>query len=305
MRQTILLPLPGNESLAQSLALQMNAELGDLELRHFPDGETYLRIHSELLERDVILVATLDHPDEKLFPLLLAAGTARELGARSVGLIAPYLAYMRQDQRFMPGEAISSVYFARCLSGAIDWLVTADPHLHRRQSLDEIYTVPSRVIHAAPTIAAWIRQSVTSPLLIGPDAESEQWVAAVARAADAPYVILQKTRHGDHDVEVSVPDVAHWLACTPVLMDDIISTAHTMLETVAHLRKTQLAAPVCIGVHAVFAGDAYQQLLGSGVARVLSCNTIPHVSNAIDLTGLLADGARCLLSEQSATDFLT
>lgn len=283
------------QSLAQALAQQLNADIGELTLRRFPDGETYVRIESELDGRVVILLATLDQPDDKLFPLLLVAGTARELGATSVGLIAPYLAYMRQDQRFLPGEAISSIYFARSLSHAVDWLVTADPHLHRRHSLDEIYSIPSRVVHAALPIAAWIQASVNSPLLIGPDAESEQWVAAVAHAAGAPYVILQKIRHGDHDVEISVPEVERWRACTPVLVDDIISTAHTMMETVAHLHKAQLAAPVCIGVHAVFAGDAYEKLLASNVACVLTCHTIPHVSNAIDLSDLLAEAALALI----------
>ncbi len=297
----LIFALPGNEVLAQTLAQQLDADLGQLSMRRFPDGETYLRIESELNElseltgRCVILAVTLERPDEKLLPLLLLAGTARELGAASVGLVAPYLAYMRQDQRFLPGEAVSSVYFSRCLSGVVDWLVTADPHLHRRSSLDEIYTIPSRVVHAAPLVAAWIREFVAAPLLVGPDAESEQWVAAVANAAGAPYVVLQKIRHGDQQVEVSVPDVARWQACTPVLVDDIISTARTMIETVGHLRRAGLAAPVCIGVHAVFAGDAYQTLLNAGVARVITCNSIVHASNAIDLGGLLAAGVRTML----------
>lgn len=294
----LLFAFPGNEALAQRLAQQLAAELGRLTLRRFPDGETYLRIESEvsaLAGRTVILLATLDRPDDKLLPLLFLAGTARELGAASVGLVAPYLAYMRQDTRFLPGEAVSSVYFARCLSGALDWLVTVDPHLHRRSCLDEIYSIPSYVAHAAPAIAGWIRQFVAAPLLVGPDAESAQWVAAVASAAGAPHVVLQKIRRGDHEVEVSVPEVARWQACTPVLVDDIISTGHTMLETLAHLRRAGLAAPVCIGVHAVFAGDAYQKLLAAGAARVLTCNSIFHASNAIELSALLAAGVRTLL----------
>lgn len=304
----ILFALPGDEALAQALAQQLDAEIGRLSLRRFPDGETYLRIQSglsepsepkepkELTGRSVILLATLDRPDEKLLPLLFLAGTARELGAASVGLVAPYLAYMRQDQRFLPGEAVSSVIFARLLSDAVDWLVTVDPHLHRYHSLDQIYSIPSRVVHAAPAIAGWIRQFVAEPLLVGPDAESEQWVSAVANAAGAPYIVLQKIRRGDQEVEVSIPELARWQACTPVLVDDIISTARTMLETVGHLRRVGLAPPVCIGVHAIFAGDAYEALSAAGSARVLSCNTIAHASNVIDLSALLAAGVRKMLA---------
>ena len=75
---------------------------------------------------------------------------------------------------------------------------------------------------------------------------------------------------------------------TPVLVDDIISTAHTMIETVQHLRVAGMAPPVCIGVHPVFAGTAYDDLVAAGAAEVISCNTIQHPSNRIDVAGMLA-----------------
>ena len=296
----VLLALAGNETLAQALAPRLDAELGRCTLRRFPDGESYLRIETELAGRTVIIAATLDRPDDKLLPLLFAAGTAKELGAARVGLVAPYLAYMRQDRRFQSGEALTSAHFARLLSVSVDWLVTVDPHLHRRSSLGEIYSIPTSVMHAAALVSDWIRQNVATPLVVGPDAESEQWVTAVANAAGAPYVILQKVRRGDREVEVSVPDVERWRARTPVLVDDIISTARTMIETAGHLRRAGLLAPVCIGVHAVFAGDGYEALRAAGAARIVTCNTIMHTSNAIDVGDLLATGVRSLLTSSLA-----
>jgi ribose-phosphate pyrophosphokinase len=296
----LLLVFPGNTLLASTLASRLGAEIGGMTLRHFPDGESYVRIDAPVTGRDVILLCTLDRPDDKLLPLLFAAGTAKEFGAARVGLVAPYLAYMRQDQRFQPGEAVTSVHFARLLSASVDWLVTVDPHLHRRSRLGEIYSIPARVVHAAPLVSAWIRQHVAAPVLIGPDSESEQWVAAVAGAAGAPYVVLQKIRRGDREVEVSVPDVERWRARTPVLVDDIISTARTMIATVGHLRRAQFAPPVCIGVHAVFAGDAHAELLAAGAARVVTGNTIAHESNAIDVSDILAEAVRELVSARPA-----
>ena len=295
----VLLALAGNETLAQALAQRLDAELGRCTLRRFPDGESYLRIETALAGRTVIVAATLDRPDDKLLPLLFTAGTAKQLGAERVGLVAPYLAYMRQDRRFQSGEALTSAHFARLLSASVDWLVTVDPHLHRRSSLGEIYSIPTSVMHAALLVSDWIRQNVAAPLVVGPDAESEQWVTAVANAAGAPYVILQKIRRGDREVEVSVPDVERWRARTPVLVDDIISTARTMIETAGHLHHAGLAPPVCIGVHAVFAADAYEALR-AGAARVVTCNTILHTSNAIDVSDLLAGGVRTMLASPLA-----
>lgn len=288
----VVLPLPGNEQLAKDLAANLPAELGSVQVRRFPDGETYLRLETPVAGRQVVLACTLDRPDERILSLVFAAGTARDLDAAQVGLVCPYLGYMRQDHRFRPGEAVSSAIFARVLNPWIDWIVTVDPHLHRRQSLAEIYTAPATVLHAAPAISGWICEHVPSPVLIGPDSESEQWVAAVARAAGAPYVVLEKLRRGDRDVAVSVPKVERWRNFTPVLVDDIISTGRTMIETIGHLKRAGLAAPVCVGVHAVFADTAYRDLQAAGAGRIVTSNSIPHPSNAIDLAPMLASAAR-------------
>lgn len=292
MTSTLLTPLPGNESLAAGLAKTLNAEVGTVAIRRFPDGETYLRYETPVSGRSLVLVCPLDRPDDKFLPLAFAAAAARDLGATRVGLVAPYLAYMRQDRRFQPGEAVTSGYFAKLLSSQIDWLVTVDPHLHRRGSLAEIYSVPTQVMHAAPLISDWIRHEVRMPLLIGPDSESEQWVAAVARDADAPHVILEKTRHGDRDVDVAVPDVARWRDHTPVLVDDILSTGRTMIETISHLRRQGMRPPVCVAVHGIFAGDAFEALMATGAGKVVTTNTISHPTNAIDVTRLVAEGLR-------------
>jgi ribose-phosphate pyrophosphokinase len=291
----LLFTLPGNERLASLLAPLIGAESGKAVLRRFPDGETYWRYETPVAGRSVALLCTLDRPDDKALPLLFAAAAARDLKAARVGLIAPYLAYMRQDHRFQPGEAITSGTFAKIVSGEIDWLVTVDPHLHRRSSLDEIYSVPSRALHAAPLIAQWIGDNIEKPLLIGPDRESEQWVAAVARGAEAPHIVLRKVRRGDRQVEVSVPDLAPWRERTPVLVDDIISTGQTMIVTVKHLKNTGLPPPVCIGVHGIFAGNALEELTQAGAARVVTTNTIAHASNGIDISGLLAEAVRALV----------
>ena len=294
MTRPLLIPLPGNDHMVDGLAKAIGADVGRVAVRRFPDGETYLRYETPIAGRSLVLLCTLDRPDDKFLPLVFAAAAARDLGASRVGLVAPYLAYMRQDRRFQPGEAITSTYFAKLLSGQIDWLATVDPHLHRRSSLAEIYSIPTQVLHASPLISVWIRNQVKMPLLIGPDSESEQWVAAVARDAGAPHVVLHKVRHGDRDVEVSVPDVARWHDHTPVLVDDIVSTGRTMIETIGHLKREGMQPPVCIGVHGIFAGAAFSQLMAAGADKVVTTNAVPHETNAIDVTALLAQGVRAI-----------
>jgi len=283
----LLVSMPGNERLTDDLAATLRYELGHLEIRAFPDGETYLRFLTNPKSRSLAIVCTLSQPNEKLLPLIFSAATARELGASKIGLVAPYLAYMRQDRRFKPGEAVTSRQVARLLSDAFDWLVTVDPHLHLHSSLADIYSIPTHVVHAAPLIANWIKANVTDPLIIGPDSESEQWVAAVASDVGAPYSVLEKVRHGDRDVEIRLNDLEQWKGRRPVLVDDIISTGRTMIEAVRLLSSQEWPSPVCVAVHGLFADDADSLLHRLG-ARVVTTNSVPHATNAIDIGKALA-----------------
>jgi ribose-phosphate pyrophosphokinase len=292
MSAPLVVALPGNENLAGSLAKGLDGDVASTEFRKFPDGESYVRLDTPTGGRSVVFVCTLDRPDEKVLPLLFAAATAREMGASKVGLVAPYLCYLRQDKRFKPGEAVTSALFARILSSAFDWLVTIDPHLHRVSTLDEIYTTRTQTIHAAPLIAGWIARHVPRALLIGPDAESEQWVAEIARSSGAPYVVLEKVRYDDRKVDITIPDLRRWRDRTPVLVDDIISSAQTMAKTLFHLQRLEAKPAVCIGVHAVFSPGAFETLQTASPAQIVTTNTILHPTNAIDVSELLTNAVR-------------
>ncbi len=285
----ILFALPGNEEFTEKLVMHLNVEKGVSVIRQFPDGETYVQIQSDVKNKLVILVCTLHQPDNKLLPLYFLSKTAKDLGAESICLVAPYLAYMRQGKRFTPGEGITSKYFGKLFSVFAESLITVDPHLHRKKSLNEVYNIPNRVVHSAKLISEWIRMNIKNPVLIGPDSESKQWVSKVAKDAGAPFIVLEKTRPEDKKLLISPLQADEYKNHTPVLIDDIISTVGTMIETTVQLKNGGMNAPVCIGIHAVFAEKAYQDLLNAGVADIITCNTIPHKSNRIDISKNIAE----------------
>jgi ribose-phosphate pyrophosphokinase len=286
--RVLVLSLPGMERLSARLAAALGAPMGTLVVHRFPDGECRVRIDQAVRDKVVVIVARLDHPEDKLLPLLFGAETARDLGADSVGLVAPYLAYMRQDRRFHAGEGISARYFAGILDRTADWLVTVDPHLHRIRKLEELLTIPAQSVHAAPLMADWVRVHIEKPMLIGPDSESMQWVRALATLLEVPHAVLSKRRSDDRTVELRLPDLSACVGHQPVLVDDIIASGGTMLEATRLLRRAGWPPPACLAVHAVFAGNAYEALQAAGVTSIATCNTIPHLTNAIDVSELLA-----------------
>ncbi|MBV8759213.1 MAG: ribose-phosphate diphosphokinase [Deltaproteobacteria bacterium] len=294
---TVVLSIPGNEDHATKLGARLATAVITPEVRWFPDGEIYVRIAEDLRGHDAVIVGSLyPAPAEKFLMASFLAATVRDLGAQRVGLVAPYLAFMRQDVQFKPGEGVTSKYFGALVSGAVDWMVTVDPHLHRRAALEEIYTIPTRIAHSASEIAKWVAAEVERPVLVGPDAESVQWVRAVAEACGAPYVILEKTRRGDRDVSITAPQREAIEGKTPVLIDDIVSTGKTMVEATRQLVAAGSSPPMCIAIHAVFADDVHAELTAAGAAGIVTCNTIVHPSNRICVADPIADAAKQLLA---------
>ncbi len=286
----IVFALPGNEELAKKIAAHLNCSLGSFAYHRFPDEESYIRLESDVSGKEVILACTLDRPDTKFLQLYFLSEIIRDAGADKITLVSPYLSYMRQDKKFNPGECITSEHFANLLSSFVDELITVDPHLHRINSLESIYPIPTKVFHSSAHISKWIKENVEHPVLIGPDMESKQWVGEVAKEAGAPYTVLSKIRTGDKKVKVSIPQIHKYISkYTPVIVDDIISTAATMIRTIEHLQEEGSIPPVCIGIHAVFSGMAYNDLQKSGPSKIITCNTIPHISNGIDLNSGIAN----------------
>jgi ribose-phosphate pyrophosphokinase len=279
--------MPGNEELADALAVQTGSEAGAVEVRRFPDGESYVRIHRPAAEKS-FLVCTLAHPDEQFLPVVFAARALRTSGARSVTLVAPYLAYLRQDRQFSEGEAVSSRIFSELVSREFNALVTVDPHLHRYASLGEVYSIPAIVVHSAPLVGAWIRDNVEAPVVLGPDEESAQWVEEVAGRVGCPWAVFSKERRGDRDVQLTAPAVEQYRERTPVLVDDIISSGATMTEAAKILVATGMQPPHCIAVHGLFTKQTAEEL--RGVARSLvTTDSVPNGYARLQVAPLIAE----------------
>ena len=292
MSRYLLYCLPGAGHLAAPLAHALGAEIGEIEFHKFPDGETYIRFLTPPTGRHIALVDCLDRPDPKLVPMLFAAMTAKDLGARSVGLIAPYMPYFRQDVAFNRGESISARHIGALLSAHLSWVTTIDAHLHRLSSLDDVFTIPGELAHATTPIAHWIKEHIERPMLFGPDQESEQWVAAIAKACNAPFSVFNKTRLGDKNVRIDVPEELNHGAYTPVVVDDIISSGTTLATLIRALCEAGNTRPICCAVHGIFAGDAYEKLIAAGAGKIVTTNSLPHKTNGIDLTSALASAIR-------------
>jgi ribose-phosphate pyrophosphokinase len=296
----MILSFEHDEALAGRLAAELAWPLALVQRHVFPDGETRLRL-PPCLPAHVVLLCGLQQPNAKLTELLLAAAGARELGVQRLTLVSPYLAYMRQDMAFTPGEVVSQRHLGHLLATCFDAVVTVDPHLHRIRTLDEV--LPGRrgiTLSAASLLGGHAAARVPGALLLAPDEEAGQWVRQAAAAHGLDHAVCHKQRHGDHDVDVALPD-ASVAGRAVVLLDDVASTGRTLVAA-ATGALAQGAASVDVAVtHGLFIGDAMLQITRAGVRHVWSSDCVPHESNVVSVAPLLAAALRALQGPQAGS----
>jgi ribose-phosphate pyrophosphokinase len=272
---------------AQQLAHHLGGNAIQIQRHRFPDGELKLQLPVQLDGR-VWIYRSLHQPNEKLIELLLTARSLRAKGISSLGLVCPYLAYMRQDIEFHPGEVVSQRVIGQFLAELFDTVITVDPHLHRISTLREAMDIAHPIaLSGAPMLGDWVAQRRPGAFLLGPDGESAQWVAQAAQPFGMDYAACTKVRHGDREVVIQLPDIS-LKGRQVVLLDDVASSGKT-LAVACELALNAGAISVDVAVtHALFAADALALIHAAGVNEVWSTNCIAHASNVIDMGPWLA-----------------
>jgi ribose-phosphate pyrophosphokinase len=289
MVRTIVVGCSNGVDLGRSIARRLGVPFSPLLTQRFPDGELKIKFSVPLGKRHIILVQTLHPPNEELMELVFAIHTAKELGAK-VTAVVPYMAYLRQDRRFHPGECKSNSIAAGLLSAA-DCVVTIDPHLHRVKHLKEIFHKPVITLSANSLIATFIKKHYHKEIIIGPDEESYQWANRIAEQVKAHAVVLKKKRFGSRKVSIKIKGDVDIKGKTVVIVDDIISSGHTMMETIKECRRLGAKRVICITVHGIFAEDALRKIRKLG-ATVHATNTVQNDVADIDVAGIIADSLR-------------
>lgn len=282
-----LFTFPDTEALARRVAGRLRLELRTLEVHAFPDGETLIRAEASG-PGSALLFRSLDHPNPKLVELLLAADALRRQGVRRIGLVAPYLCYMRQDRVFEPGQSLSQHTIAQLLGTYFEDVLTIEAHLHRIRALSEVFPCRASSISAAPAVADWLRTHPEPAVILGPDAESEPWVREIAERAGLEWRVAAKRRHGDRAVRIDLPPLPRDTRRV-LIVDDIGSSGATLASLAEILHQRGVTRIGAIVVHPLFEQGALARLEASGIHPVVSCDGVPHATNAIALAPLLAE----------------
>jgi ribose-phosphate pyrophosphokinase len=289
-----LLIIGGSASrpLAEKVVQELGVSISELDVRRFPDGEKYVRILDNVSGEDVAVIQSTYHkPDEYLFEYFLLAETLRDLGAKKVTAVIPYFAYARQDERFNPGEAISFETVAKLIENVgTNEIYTIDMHLHRVPDISKMFKIPAYNLSAIPLIANYVKKNfeLSKLLVIGPDEEAEQWAKAAAETLKVDYDVLEKRRLGPEKVEIK-PRRLDVKGRDVLIVDDIISTGGTILETVKVVRREGARKIIAACTHPVLVEDALTKIYEAGTDAVIGTDTIPSPVSHVSVAPIIAE----------------
>ncbi len=271
---------------AERLAKALGAPSRRIELRRFFDGEI-VPIAPVSEAKTVVVYHSLHQPAERLLRLLLVADAYRRMGIERLLLVAPYFCSLRQDMVFAPGEPLSRDVIGPLIGACFDRVVTVQAHLHRTAYLPGVIGKPATNIDIGPQLAA-LANLEAPPIVVGPDVESEAWIASAARAVGGEGLVLRKAHRPDGGLDMSLPDPARVSGRDCLILDDICSSGGTLILAAKRLYEAGARKVEAAVAHAFFDADMASRMAEAGIERVISSDSVPHPTNELILAPLLA-----------------
>jgi len=283
----LIVPGPASMDLAISLSKAAGLETVGVEFKKFPDGESYLRVVGDLRGRHAVIVNGLHPPqDEHIIQLALLADSTRGLEAREITAIIPYLAYARQDRRFLQGEPVSALTVIRMLAAAgVDRIITVN--IHSPWILDHT-PIPVINLDATGLLATYLLQAgYERPLVLSPGKKGGSMAEEAASVMEAPHDIIRSRRDPvtgevvvETDAVVRDRDVA--------IVDDMISTGTTMVKSVQLVKRMGAKRVAVLCVHGLFLGNAAERIFEAGAELLFTTDTVPNPYAIGSVAGLIA-----------------
>jgi ribose-phosphate pyrophosphokinase len=269
--------------LAEDVMARLNCTGVEASITKFDDGEVNIRLLSEVRGKDVLIIQSMcGAVNDVIMETVLVADAAYRAGAKTICLVSPYLAYMRQDRKDKKGAPISAQVIAKILSNSrIDHVVAMDLHAKQNQGffdilMDELYDGDIFMTYISDNF------DLENTVMTAPDAGAIKNVRRYAELLALPYVFVEKERLAHNKVEARnlYGDVDGKHA---IIIDDICSSGGTLIEA-AQLLKSKGATRVSAFItHGLFTNAAVERIESSEFLDALYCTD--SINNAALLKG--------------------
>jgi ribose-phosphate pyrophosphokinase len=295
-----------NRELAKRIAGHLGTSLGEVEISHFPDGETFVKIKENIRGRDVFVVQSIcKPPNENLMELLILIDAMTRASAARITAVLPFYGYGRQDRKDQPRVPITAKLVANLLVAAgANRLLTVDLHA---QQIQGFFDIPVDHLYASPIIVKYLKKlNLNSPVVVSPDTGGVKAAYAYSQMLGCGLAVVAKQRKSATEVEALtlVGDVA---GCSAIMVDDLTTTAGTLCSAADVLKKHGAKDIYGAVTHAAITDTGIERLKGSQIKELIVTDTVPMVDSrgfpvtVLSVDELLGEAIRCIHDNQSVT----
>ncbi len=263
-----------NNPLAAEIAAQLGTGLGEVSIREAPDSETLVMVKESVRGCDVYVVQPTSAPvNNNLMQLLFIVDALRRASAKRITAVIPYFGYSRQERMAHGREPISAKVVADMLQAVgVDRIILTDIHAPAMQGF---FNIPLETLSAVPLIIDYLRQQdLSDSVIVAPDVGRAKLAEQYAERLGVPLALIHKARESATTSRI-VGMIGDLRGRSPIIIDDIISTGGTIVET-AHAvlnagarQNLRLAA-----VHGLLAGSASERLNQDFIQEVILTDTV-------------------------------
>ena len=297
-----------SQDLAASVARELGEELCYVETRKFPDGERYLRITEDVEGKEVTVIQSTGYPqDENLMELLFMVSNLKDLGAKKVKVVVPYMGYARQEKRFNPGETVSAKIVCDLIQTAgADEFITFNIH---EVCVLKFFDIPARNLSAMPAIAEYLdkkffRKEDLKPLIVAPDKGAYGFAQEISEIIGCDCTYLTKVRLGPDKVETKIVDVRcdsesdntvnidSVKGMHAIIVDDIIATGGTIVNAINILKQYGASAVDVCCVHPILTNNGATRIYSAGAGKIIGTNTLSSDTSRVSVAKSMADALR-------------
>ena len=285
----IVIPGPPSLELGRKVAEGLRAKLVSADHKIFPDGETYIRLRGSVKGEETIIVQTTSPPqDRHLLQLFLMARTAKDYGAERVVAVVPYLAYARQDKRFLEGEVLSVDVVIRLIEASgVDALLTLDVH---SSLLLERFRIPAKSFSAIPLVAEHLKsRGFDGAFSLSPDKGALDLARMGGDILGGGYDSLEKIRDRRTGEVKTVEKALPVEGRDVVVFDDMISTGGTMALAVGLAKRCGAGRVVAACTHPLLVGRAVERILGAGAEEIVGTDSVPGPHSPVSVAPLIVE----------------
>lgn len=276
-----------SEVLAKKLAKRLGANLLKSQLKIFSDGESKITLEGKLQKNKIVVIQSTSPPvDENLIQTLSIISKAKEFGTEVITVV-PYMGYARQDKEFLPGEVVTMKVIAKLFKSAgASRIIVVD--IHSLIGL-KYFNIKTKNVSAIPDLASYFSKlNLKNPLVVSPDQGGKDRAKEFAKFLKTEYISLTKQRdRKTGKIKIQYANFDEIAGRDLILIDDMINTGESIIKATEFLKKQKCKRVFVACTHALLRNNARKKILGSGVTKIISTNTIPGKTAVVDISGAI------------------